>query len=162
LGLKTGTRSRRRSALVVTPPAGKKPTFATLLVPRPSPTLPPPSRRPKLWPTPRWFTCVTSSPWKDFHQSRLAGSSVAPPRIDGAAQVLVHSSVCALTFGPQTRINPHRNRTDLTSSAFRCAFTGLLLSLPSSWNSSDSPIHRYRHPFADRHRPKAQPPECDR
>src|SRR5262249_57617739 len=111
--------------------------------------------------TARWISFVCASSWKEFHQSALGGFFVETPRIDVASQVFVDSSVCALTFGPQARINPHRNRTDLTSSAFRCAFTGLLLSLPSSWNSRGLLIRRYRHPSADRHRPKAQHPQRD-
>jgi hypothetical protein len=44
---------------------------------------------------------------------------VDTPRIDVAAQVFVDSSVWPLTFGPQTKINPHRNRTDLTTTLLR-------------------------------------------
>src|SRR5207253_8512916 len=119
------------------------------------------SRKSKLLATARRISRVSSSSWKEFHHS-AAGFSVDTPRIDVAAQVFVDSSVCALTFGPQTEINPHRNRTDLTASAFRCAFTGLLLSSPSCWNSNGLLIRRYRHPSADRHRQKAQHPECVR
>src|SRR4029077_1233875 len=160
-GLKAVNLSRRRSALVVTPPVWEQADFATPRAARASSTRAAARRKSRLLATPRRISRVSSSSRKESHHS-AAGLSVDAPRIDVVAQVFVDSSVCALTLGPQTKINPHRKRTDLTTSAFRCAFTGLLLSSPSSWNSSGLLIRRYRHPSADRHRPKAHHPERDR
>src|SRR4029077_18547527 len=127
-GLKAVNLSRRRSALVVTPPVWEQADFATPRAARASSTRAAARRKSRLLATPRRISRVSSSSWKEFHHSALGGCFVDTPRNDVAAQVLVDSSVCALTFGPQTEINPHRNRTDLTARAFRCAFTGLLLS----------------------------------